>query len=270
MMSVFKRVAFLEYVLLRVLMRVFLGKKKRDELIESKIIDIDRFMLRHFLNRKVGFVRPLSRDEVFVNESKFQLIAPWDDLGVIEETDTVYLKPKKGDVVVDAGAHYGFYTIRASKLVGEDGMVLAFEPHPKNYNRLVMNLKLNNVRNVKAFNLALGNIDGITRLYLDSHSGGHSMVFKRSNFSVNVKISKLDTIVDELELDKVDLIKIDTEGAELNILKGALKTIRKHHPKLTIAAYHTANEAEMIAKWLKKNMPSYNIKIINEKFLHAR
>ena len=95
------------------------------------------------------------------------------------------------------------------------------------------------------------------------------MVFKRSNFSVNVKISKLDTIVDELELERVDLIKIDTEGAELNILKGALKTIRKHHPKLTIAAYHTANEREMIAKWLKKNMPSYNIKIINEKFLHA-
>jgi len=74
-MSVFKQVAFLEYVLLRVLMRVFLGKKKRDELIESKIIDIDNFMLKHFLNRSLGFVRPLSQSEVFVNDGKFQFIA---------------------------------------------------------------------------------------------------------------------------------------------------------------------------------------------------
>jgi len=54
------------------------------------------FMLRHLLNRKFGFVRPLSRDEVFVNESIFQLIAPWNDLGVIEGIDIVCLKSKKG------------------------------------------------------------------------------------------------------------------------------------------------------------------------------
>ena len=76
-------------------------------------------------------------------------------------------------------------------------------------------LKLNNVRNVKAFNIALGNIDGITRLYLDSHSVGHSIVFEKRK-PINVKISRLDTFVDELGLRKVDLIKIDAEGVELN------------------------------------------------------
>ena len=104
-------------------------------------------------------------------------------------------------MIVDDGAHYGFYTIRASKLVGEDGMVLAFEPHPKNHNRLVMNLKLNNVRNVKAFNFTLGNIDNIIRLYLDSHNISHSTVFEGEK-PINVKISRLDTIVDELGLGK--------------------------------------------------------------------
>jgi len=269
-MDFLRLVALYEYIFLRMLLRVFLGKKKRDELIESKIIDIDRFMFRHFLSRKVGFVRPLSQDEVFVNEGKFQFIVPRDELYIVEETDTVYLKPEKGDVVVDAGAHYGFYTIRASKLVGEQGIVIAFEPHPKNYNRLVMNLKLNKVTNVKAFNTALGNVDGTTKLYVGSHAGGHSVVFERGK-PINVKISRLDTVVDELGLGKVDLIKIDTEGAELDIMKGALNTIRKYRPKLTIAAYHMVNEAEIIAKWLKKSAPSYNnIRITDKKFLHAQ
>ena len=88
-------------------------------------------------------------------------------------------------------------------------------------------------------------------MYLDSHSVGHSIV-SRGGKSINEKISRLDTIVDELGLGKVDLIKIDAEGVELNILKGALKTIRKHRPKLTIATYHMANETKMIAKWLKE------------------
>jgi len=258
-----KQVAFFEYVFLRVLLRVFMGKKRRDDLI-----DIDRFMLKHFLSRHLGFVKPLSRDEVFVIDGKFRFIAPLDDLFVIEETDTVYLKPEKGDVVIDAGAHYGFYTIRASRMVGEKGMVLAFEPHPKNYNRLIMNLRLNKVTNVKAFNAALGDRDGITKLYEGPTPGTHSIIFKAGN-PINVKISRLDTVVNELGLEKLDLIKIDAEGAELKILKGALNTIRKYGPRLTIAAYHMPDEAERIAKWLKKNSLPYNIRITDGKMLHA-
>jgi FkbM family methyltransferase len=262
-----KKLAYYEYVFLRLWSRLLLGKKRRNALIRREGINFDRLMLKHFMNRSTGFIKPLNEKEGFILYNGFRCIVPLDDTGVASEVKTVYMKPKKGDIVVDVGAHYGFYTLYASNLVGADGMVLSFEPHPDNYKGLLINLQLNGIKNVKAFNMALGEFDGKTRLYIRSHSGGHS-TFLRSKYYINAELAKLDIVVERLNFKKVDLIKIDTEGAELNVLDGASKVIERFKPNLTMAAYHFQGEATELEGWLKK-YPFYTAKRAHNNFLHA-
>lgn len=263
--TVSKHVARLEYILLRLLTRFFLGKKRRDEFIQRKIIDIKHFMHKHFLDEGLGIIKVLNESEVYVIRQHF--IIPIDVGGLIaSEVNAIYAKPDGGDVVVDAGAHYGVYTLLASRLVGNRGIVLAFEPHPHNYKRLLTNLRVNKIKNVKTFNLALGDFDGQTKLYLFSDSGGHSTTPELSSTSyfdgyINVKVNRIDTIIRKLGIEKISLIKIDAEGAELKILRGARKSIQKHRPKLTIASYHYPNEAIEIKQWLEMNFSFFNAKI---------
>jgi len=262
-----QKLAYYEYVFFRLWSRTLVGKKKRDELILRGRINFDQIMSKHFMNKSTGFIKPLDKREGFIFYNGFHCIIPLDDTGVSEEVKKVYMKPKKGDVVVDVGAHYGFYTLYASRLVGADGMILAFEPHPDNYKGLLTNLRLNYVENVKTFNVALGEFDGQTKLYIRSHSGAHSILFRTKNY-VNVRITKLDTVIEKLDLKKVNLIKIDAEGAELNILKGARKVLEKFKPNLSIATYHFPGQIVKLEEWLKR-CPFYATKKVNENFLHA-
>ena len=267
-----RKLAYYEYVFFRLWSRGLLGKKRRDELIGRGGINFDHLMLRHFMNRSIGFIKPLNEKEGFIYYNGFHCIIPLDDTGVSTEVKDVYMKPKKGDIVVDVGAHYGFYTLYASKLIDADGIVLCFEPHPDNYKGLLTNLQLNGVRNVKAFNLALGESDGKTKLYIRSHSGAHS-TFLRSRYCINVELAKLDTVVERFNIKKVDLIKIDAEGAELSILKGASKVIEKFKPSLTIAAYHFPEQTSELEEWLRKYrydaVKQVRDKRTGNNFLHA-
>jgi len=74
-------------------------------------------------------------------------------------------KPGPSDVVIDVGAHIGSYTIRCAKAVGEKGLVIAFEPDPENFKVLLLNVKMNDLRNVIAFPYAVGKSNGIIELH---------------------------------------------------------------------------------------------------------
>lgn len=231
---------------------------------------VTRFMIRFFLlNNIVGFIRPFNKEEGWTIYDGLHYIVPFDTISVIKEVRRVYVKPKKGDVVLDAGAHYGFYTLLASRLVGAKGCILAFEPHLHNYRRLVANLRLNGTKNVKTFNLALGELNSQAKLYTDGESGTYSTFFKRGAHYQNVTMVRLDTIATQMGLEKLDLIKIDVEGAELSILEGARETMQKFKPKLTIAGYHFPNEITKLEQWLRVNYAFYEIKTMSNGFLHA-
>lgn len=231
---------------------------------------VTRSMIRFFLlNRIVGFIRPFNKEEGWTIYEGLYYIVPFDAISVINEVKRVYVKPKKGDIVLDAGAHYGFYTLLASRLVGAKGCILAFEPHLHNYRRLVANLRLNGIKNVKTFNLALGEFNDQAKLYTDGESGAYSTFFKRGARYQNVRMVRLDTIVTQMGLEKLDLIKIDIEGAELRILEGARETIQKFKPKLTIAGYHFPNEITKLEQWLRANYEFYEIKTTSNAFLYA-
>lgn len=68
-----------------------------------------------------------------------------------------FIQLRKGDVFIDVGAHIGKYTILVAKIVGKEGLVIAIEPNPENYETLLENIKLNNLKNVIAVNIAAWN-----------------------------------------------------------------------------------------------------------------
>lgn len=142
-------------------------------------------------------------------------------------------KLKKGMVFIDLGAHIGLYTLLASKLVGSNGLVVALEPHPENFAFLLINLKLNHCYNVIALNYAAYNDDKFVKLYVSSVSGWHSLKVKEG-YHITVQARRIDTILNELAIRKVDFMKIDVEGAEYEVLEGAINTLRKYKPRMVI------------------------------------
>jgi FkbM family methyltransferase len=125
--------------------------------------------------------------------------------------------------VIDAGANLGYHTIFLSKLVGNNGAVLAFEPDPVHYEKLKSNLALNNVKNVAAYPHAL--LNGYGNLDFFSYPGGGYSSFAPFKGSTKVKVPTfaLDDIL--IPDAHIRMMKIDCEGAEELILKGARKSL---------------------------------------------
>lgn len=138
---------------------------------------------------------------------------------------------KDGDVVVDAGAYIGYYTVLASKLVGDKGKVYAFEPSPENRDVLVKNIKLNGCDNVSTIRRAVSDKQGTVTFYPNPTNASGSTMFK--DYSThNNRDPKV--VVDTVSLDgvigrgRVDFIKMDIEGGETRALKGMTNIIRNN------------------------------------------
>ena len=185
------------------------------------------------------------------------LMKSWTDHGPYEE---IYIKDiysqkilKGGMNVIDVGANIGVYTVLAAEKVGKNGKVIAIEPETENYKRLIENIQLNNFRNVISQNIGLTDHEGFEKLYFSSFVG-HSLIFQEDkNSYIKVPVKTIDKLVEELNLKKIDIIKIDTEGSELPVLKGAEKTLKSNpNLKLIIAAEHYPSEIEEVCQFLNK------------------
>jgi len=145
---------------------------------------------------------------------------------------------KAGDCFLDIGAHIGYFSILAAKIVGHNGKVLSFEPEKNNYDRLRHNIALNNQTNIKTFDIALSSEDRQGELFVNSdNDGGHALWDVRKHplneksrsdlVKQRLTIAPLDKIIQTEPVDRIKLIKIDTEGAEHNILLGSSHTLKK-------------------------------------------
>jgi len=181
-------------------------------------------------------------------------------------------KPDKDCIVVDIKAHIGVYTIKTAKVVGNKGLVLGIEPDPENYNLLIKNIKINNYTNIFAVNLALAYYESRGKLYTFSDSDAASLKTK-SNRWIMVHVIKLDNLLNRLKITKIDIIKIDAEGMELEILMGAQQLISKSNTNLNliIAAYHSTNEVRDIRYYLQNHSFAIDIIYQNEgPYIYAR
>ena len=161
---------------------------------------------------------------------------------VHEEGTTALFKKivRSGDVVLDLGANIGYFTILAAKLVGPTGKVFSFEPEPTNFLYLTKNIELNNYTNAFAFQRAVSDKQGKTRLFVCSYDSGHHTInqydgieaYRRGRQST-VQAIEIETVaVDDFlrgKTDRVDIIKMDVEGAEALALSGMKDTLRRNH-----------------------------------------
>jgi len=153
------------------------------------------------------------------------------------ETNIFKQHIKKGMTVIDAGAYIGFYSILASRLVGEAGKVYAFEPSPESLELLYKNIELNDCKNIQVLKKALSDEVRHTAFYLSPQNPSGSTMFANCSTpgsSQNPQIEVATTTLDDIIGDgKVDFIKMDIEGGEMKALKG-MSNIIKNNPNLMI------------------------------------
>lgn len=161
---------------------------------------------------------------------ELELIGVWEDhiLSLITKENL------ENTIAIDAGANIGTITIPLAKAVGQNGLVYSFEMSETAFNRLNQNILLNNLSNVKTFNLALSDRCNEEVYYDDidfNVYGNHGDIrIKKENGNAK----NLTSTIDSLEINsKVSFIKIDCQGYDLKVLKGAKNTIIKNLPIIT-------------------------------------
>jgi FkbM family methyltransferase len=137
---------------------------------------------------------------------------------------------RPGGVVIDGGANVGFYAILAAKLMGGRGTVIAFEPDPRNFPILQRNIVLNELQStVRAECTALSDFDGETEMWISddvSTCGSLVNMDLASHRSIRVPSTCLDSYLSAAGIGKIDLLKLDLEGAEPICLRGARRAIQ--------------------------------------------
>jgi FkbM family methyltransferase len=148
---------------------------------------------------------------------------------------------KKGDVFVDVGANIGLFTIIAAYRVGKFGKIYSFEPTLETYNRLNENIKLNNFNNVYSYQIALSDIESEKLFFqsMDGYDAWNSLaqpIAGQVFVKQTVQCKRLDDFAGTNNFkDNITMIKIDVEGWETNVIKGAVQILsRKNAPVLLI------------------------------------
>jgi FkbM family methyltransferase len=156
------------------------------------------------------------------------------------ETEFAIEQARPGTVAIDVGANVGMFTVPLALAVGPSGRVLTIEPSPGNVERLERNLDLNSLENVVVEPIAVGDEAGRLVLRLASDPGFHSTAEIAESRSVDesltVKAETLDQVWLRAHAPNVTFIKIDTEGSEDAVLRGAEQILRTCQPALLVEA----------------------------------
>jgi FkbM family methyltransferase len=175
-------------------------------------------------------------------------------------------------IVIDAGAHVGYYSLLAARRVGPAGKVYAFEPDPANYQLLLDNIELNGYSNITAVNAALSNQEGHSTLFLTTLDTGRHSLYRQDlplKGSVDVPATTLDAFLAAEGWPNVGLVKVDVEGSEADLLDGMtrlldrssdIELIMEFNPSLLLTAGVDLHEfVDRFATW------GLDVKWIDEK-----
>jgi FkbM family methyltransferase len=166
-----------------------------------------------------------------------------DGLLEIGLTNYMIANLQPGMTVVDVGANIGYFSIIAGYKVGESGRVMAYEANPKNYDIMVDNLTINELKhNVDPFALAVSDSDQQLQFHVSERFQGNSSLKSHSDqYRQDFKSDCFDQIpvyavsLDTQGFGKIDLLKVDVEGAELQVFRGASRLIA--NGKITTAVF---------------------------------
>ncbi len=224
------------YITLRVLLKLLLGRQRRNKIhflrkfwLETSPSYLLMARLDRFFHRSKDNVNLLKIHVPRDHYQYFCRIGKGDFLPGHESHIVGRFTPKEGDTVIDIGAHIGRYTIPSSKKVCNTGKVVAIEADPENFELLKRNIALNKLTNVLPLNYAVFSTRTRMKLYEQSASAKYNSLMlaraaKTKNY-VEVNADTLDNILKLNEVNQVNWIKIDVEGAEFEVLKGSAETL---------------------------------------------
>ncbi|MEK7523239.1 MAG: FkbM family methyltransferase [Patescibacteria group bacterium] len=163
-----------------------------------------------------------------------------------------FYKIKEGQIIIDAGAYLGSFTLYVAKRVGKTGKVIAFEPDPNNFKILESIIEKSGLQNIILIKKALGNV--IKEVELESVNHFSSVVIKTfKNPIFKVQQTTLDEEMKKLKIMKVHFIKMNIEGAEINAIKGAKQTLANvEHIAISCHAVNGKNTENEINPLLRK------------------
>jgi FkbM family methyltransferase len=169
----------------------------------------------------------------FITEKLYTLQSQvYDNKGFEHETLKKYTELlKSGDTVLDIGANVGLFSFLGSAIVGDKGTIHAFEPSKNTFDALNSNIKLNGLSNVQPHQLALSNENGTISMGDAADDALNFIDINQANKNGEiVKMQTLDSFLKNNNINKVDFIKIDIEGAEFFCFKGAIEMFKSHPP----------------------------------------
>jgi len=226
--------------------------KKLQHIQPEQIIRLETFAQR-ILNKRLFIIKsPINPEINLFCRSGHEMI----NLGIENFENKVKnsFHPNTNDVVIDIGAHLGEYSLAVAK---NAETVIAVEANPDTFKILQKNIELNKISNIIPINKAIYDSTGYQNLQIfGDKSGMSSMVmnYEDKSDSIKVKTETLDRLVDNLKLEKVDWIKIDVEGAEYNVLKGAKQTISLNKERIKlIIELHGEKNSILVKKMLSED-----------------
>ena len=162
---------------------------------------------------------------------------------------------KENDVIIDVGAHVGYFTIYAAQKA-KNGKIISFEPSKESFQVLENNLKINNIQNVIGENLGVRSKSGDSILYIDkNHEIGDSMFSNDEDLTKeNVQVTSIPEIVKKHKIESIDLLKLDCEGAEYEIILELPSSILNTIKRIAMEVHEIENYSiSDIEKFLTKN-----------------
>lgn len=195
------------------------------------------------LNQKLLFMESIIfRDTIYyiADYNSFLILSPLYEHKMFEtlvKRVSKLLNLTSEVTMIDIGAHIGKYAVSLAKIFTKI-KIIAIEPNPYNIYVLVKNIRVNNLRNVFPVKVACTDVDEKQRFYISYKSGTGSLKSSwETIMELKIETLTLDALIKELGIQKVNIIKIDVEGFEERVLKGALKTITKHKPTIFLEIF---------------------------------
>ena len=191
------------------------------------------------------------------------------------QTEIVKKYVHEGDIVVDIGAHVGYYTLLMAQLVGKNGKVYSFEPDPVNFQLLKKSVEINGFENVVLIQKAVSNITDKVKLFLGDNDSAINRIYDAklgdAKESIDVESIRIDEYFKEND-ELVNFIKIDSEGSEIKIINGMKQFLSRNQELVMMTEFFpflikkSGDEPNQYLKSLEKfGFSLYNILDKNEK-----
>jgi len=220
-----------------------------------------------YVGLKKPWLKPNQDNLLTINGCKLEII-PGDYLGTSTEllmfkthepisTILVSKLLKEGMTCLDIGANIGYYVLLENKFIGKQGKIIAIEPSPINFKYLQKNIKLQNAKNIQAFNIAAGDSEGKLRFLVYENASNSGMIIpdgeeqKWPGEVIQVPVKTIDNLIAENNITKLDFVRMDVEGYEYHIFEGMKETLKKSKPLIYIEVHKSIMGVEKTKKWFE-------------------